>query len=175
MEPQSPSPYPQVPATCPYPEPTPSSPHEPLQLPEDYPLIYVLVSPMASFPQASPPTPCAQLYPPPYALHALSISLVSILHALLLCNPTLSHSHRCADRVKVACRHSGLLPQYCSRINGSRAETPNTWSNSSPSPICLYSVQMGDFSVSWLNNLKLVQPTYCFLHVYTSVNSPLTL
>jgi hypothetical protein len=35
MEPESPSPYPQVPATCPYPEPTPSSPHDPLQLSED--------------------------------------------------------------------------------------------------------------------------------------------
>ena len=35
MEPESPSPYPQVPATCPYPEPTPSSPHDPLQFPED--------------------------------------------------------------------------------------------------------------------------------------------
>ena len=35
MEPKSPSPYPQVPATCPYPEPTPSSVHDPLQLPED--------------------------------------------------------------------------------------------------------------------------------------------
>ena len=35
MEPESSSPYPQVPATCPYPEPTPSSPHDPLQLPED--------------------------------------------------------------------------------------------------------------------------------------------
>ena len=35
MEPESPSPYPQVPTTCPYPEPTPSSPHDPLQLPED--------------------------------------------------------------------------------------------------------------------------------------------
>jgi len=34
---------------------------------------------MASFPQASPPTPCAHLYPPPYALHALHISFVSIL------------------------------------------------------------------------------------------------
>jgi hypothetical protein len=31
MEPESPSPYTQVPATCPYPEPTPSSPHDPLQ------------------------------------------------------------------------------------------------------------------------------------------------
>jgi hypothetical protein len=28
MEPESPSPYTQVPATCPYPEPTPSSPHD---------------------------------------------------------------------------------------------------------------------------------------------------
>jgi hypothetical protein len=35
MEPESSSPYPQVPANCPYPEPTPSSPHDPLQLPED--------------------------------------------------------------------------------------------------------------------------------------------
>jgi hypothetical protein len=35
MEPESPSPCPQVPATCSYPEPTPSSPHDPLQLPED--------------------------------------------------------------------------------------------------------------------------------------------
>ena len=35
MEPESPAPYPQVPAICPYPEPTPSSPHNPLQLPEN--------------------------------------------------------------------------------------------------------------------------------------------
>jgi hypothetical protein len=35
MEPESPSHYPQVPATCPYPEPAPSSPHDPLQFPED--------------------------------------------------------------------------------------------------------------------------------------------
>jgi len=34
---------------------------------------------MASFPQASPPTPCAHHYPPPYVPHALPISLVSIL------------------------------------------------------------------------------------------------
>ena len=36
MEPESSSPYSQVPATRPYPEPTPSSPHDPLQLPEDH-------------------------------------------------------------------------------------------------------------------------------------------
>jgi hypothetical protein len=35
MELESSSPYPQVPATCPYPEPIPSSPHDPLQLPKD--------------------------------------------------------------------------------------------------------------------------------------------
>ena len=35
MEPESPAPYPQVPTTCPYPEPTPSSPHDLLQLPKD--------------------------------------------------------------------------------------------------------------------------------------------
>jgi len=33
---------------------------------------------MASFPQASPPTPFAQLYPPPYAPHALPISEAGI-------------------------------------------------------------------------------------------------
>jgi hypothetical protein len=35
MESESPSLYPQVPPTCPYPEPTPSSPHDPLQIPKD--------------------------------------------------------------------------------------------------------------------------------------------
>jgi hypothetical protein len=35
MEPESPLLYSQVSATCPYPEPAPSSPHSPLQLPED--------------------------------------------------------------------------------------------------------------------------------------------
>jgi hypothetical protein len=33
MEPEGSLPYSQVPATRPYPEPTPSSPHDPLQLP----------------------------------------------------------------------------------------------------------------------------------------------
>ena len=35
MEPESPAPYPQVPAICLYPEPTPSSSHDLLQLPEE--------------------------------------------------------------------------------------------------------------------------------------------
>jgi hypothetical protein len=35
MEPGSSLPYSQVFATCPYPEPAPSSPHSPLPLPED--------------------------------------------------------------------------------------------------------------------------------------------
>jgi hypothetical protein len=33
MEPKNSLPYSQVPATCPYPEPTPSSPHNPIPLP----------------------------------------------------------------------------------------------------------------------------------------------
>jgi hypothetical protein len=37
------------------------------------------VSPMVSFPQASPPTPCAHIYSSLYAPHALPISFVSIL------------------------------------------------------------------------------------------------
>ena len=73
IEPESSLPYSQVPATCPYPEPTPSSPHHPLPLSAGpsycYPPIYVWVSPVVSFPQASPPKPCAHLSPPPYAPH----------------------------------------------------------------------------------------------------------
>jgi len=65
MEPESSLQYSQVPNNCPYPEPTPSSPHNLLSLPEDpsyyYPPIYVLVSPMVSFPQISPPEPFAHL------------------------------------------------------------------------------------------------------------------
>jgi hypothetical protein len=36
MEPEVSLPYSQVSATYPYPEPTPSSPHHPFQLPEDH-------------------------------------------------------------------------------------------------------------------------------------------
>ena len=35
MEPESSLPYSQAPATCPYPQPTPSSPHNPFPLPQD--------------------------------------------------------------------------------------------------------------------------------------------
>jgi hypothetical protein len=44
MEPESPSPYPQVPATCLYPEPTPSSPHDPPPLPNFLKIILILSS-----------------------------------------------------------------------------------------------------------------------------------
>ena len=44
MEPEGSSPYSQVSATSPYPEPTTSSPHNPLPLPEDpsYKLLIML-------------------------------------------------------------------------------------------------------------------------------------
>ena len=35
MEPENSSPYSQAPSTCPYPEQTPSSPHNPFAIPED--------------------------------------------------------------------------------------------------------------------------------------------
>ena len=35
LDPEGSSPYPQVPATCPHPEPTPCSPHDSFPLPED--------------------------------------------------------------------------------------------------------------------------------------------
>ena len=66
MEPEISLLYSQAPATCPYPQPTPSSPHNLFPLPEDPsqypPPIYVLVSPMVSFLQVSPPKPCAHLF-----------------------------------------------------------------------------------------------------------------
>jgi len=61
METESPSPYPHVPATCPYPEPTPSSLHDPLELPEDpsqyYPPIFSLTSSDIKQVPASHPAP----------------------------------------------------------------------------------------------------------------------
>ena len=53
MEPESPSPYPQVPATCPCPEPTTSSAHDPLQLPDNYVTILNLPSSLRSITQNS--------------------------------------------------------------------------------------------------------------------------
>jgi hypothetical protein len=47
MKPKSSSPYPQGTANCPYPEPTPSSTHDPLQLPED--LTFQVLSNMSLF------------------------------------------------------------------------------------------------------------------------------
>ena len=79
MEPESSLPYSQAPATYPYPEPAPSSPHNPFPLPP----IYVLVSPMISYPQVSPPKPCAHLSLPPYVPHAPPISFFSILSLAL--------------------------------------------------------------------------------------------
>jgi hypothetical protein len=48
MEPEGSLPYSQVPATCPYPKPTPSSPHHPLKLPENY-CYYLVIRPRGSF------------------------------------------------------------------------------------------------------------------------------
>jgi hypothetical protein len=39
MQPEGSLPYSQVPATCPYPELTPSSPHDPLQNPVPYAVV----------------------------------------------------------------------------------------------------------------------------------------
>ena len=83
MEPEGSLPHSQIPATCPYPEPARSSPYPPH--PTSWRSILILSShlrlglPSGSFPQVSPPKPCIRLSTPPYALHALPISLFSIL------------------------------------------------------------------------------------------------
>ena len=110
MEPESSLPYSQVPATCPYPEPTPSGPHNPLPLPKDpsqcYPPIYVWVSPVAlylRFPHQNPvhtsplPSPIRATCPAPLILldftthtilgkeyRSLSSSLCNFFHYYLV-------------------------------------------------------------------------------------------
>ena len=83
MEPKSSLPPSQVPVTCPYPEPSRSSPYPHMPLPQDptyyYPPIYAWVSQMVSFPQVSPLKPCIRHSSPPYALRAPPISFFSIL------------------------------------------------------------------------------------------------
>jgi hypothetical protein len=68
IEPEGSLPHSQVPAICFYPEPAQSSPYPNIRLPEDppyyYPPIYAWVSPVVSFPQVFPPTPCTHLYSP---------------------------------------------------------------------------------------------------------------
>jgi hypothetical protein len=67
MEPKGTLPHSQVPANCLYPERAQSSPYPHIPLPEDpseyYPPIYAWVSPVASFPQVSPPKFCTRVTP----------------------------------------------------------------------------------------------------------------
>jgi len=75
MELEGSLPHSQVPATCPYPEPARSRPYLHIPLPEEpsyyYPLIYIWLSQVVSFPLVSPPKPCIRLSSPPYALLSL--------------------------------------------------------------------------------------------------------
>ena len=52
MEPESSSPYPQVPAIHSYPEPTPSIPHDPVQLP--YFVCGCVILPLETLPPGDP-------------------------------------------------------------------------------------------------------------------------
>jgi len=83
MEPEGSSSHSQVPATCPYPEPSRVSPYTHILLPQDpfhyYSPIYAWVSQVVPFLQVSPPKACIRLSSHPYKLHAPSISLFSIL------------------------------------------------------------------------------------------------
>jgi hypothetical protein len=76
MQPEGSLPYLQVPAICPYPESTPSSPHHPTNI-LNFNLLFShlrLGFPNCLFPSVFPPTPSTHLSTPPYTLHALPIS-----------------------------------------------------------------------------------------------------
>ena len=83
MEPVGSLPHSQVLTTCPYSEPVRSSPYPHIPPPEElssyYPPIYVWVSQVICFLQASPPKLCIRLSSPSYVLHAPPISFFSIL------------------------------------------------------------------------------------------------
>jgi hypothetical protein len=83
MDPEGSLPHSQVPATCPYPEPTRSSLYTHISLPKDNILILLshlrLGLQLVSFPQFLPPNPFIRLSPLPYALHVQPISFFSIL------------------------------------------------------------------------------------------------
>ena len=68
MQPESSLPHSQMPATCPYPEPAPSSPYAHIPLPVDpsysYPPIYSWVSQVVSFPQITTSKSCIRLSSP---------------------------------------------------------------------------------------------------------------
>jgi len=65
---------------------------------------------MASFPQASPPTLCAPLYPPPYVPHALPISFISIL-------PPAQYWVRSIQHIPYLNRHVGNGPHINLMLN----------------------------------------------------------
>ena len=83
MESEGSLPKSQVPATCPYREPTRSVPYPQTPLTEDpfshFLIIYAWVSQLVSFLQASPPKSCISFSHPPYPLHSPPISFFSIL------------------------------------------------------------------------------------------------
>jgi hypothetical protein len=79
MEPQGSLPYSQVPVTRPYPEPTPSSPHDPLQLPEHPSSSHLRLGlPNGLFPSGFPTNTLCTPLSSPYVPHAPPISLFSI-------------------------------------------------------------------------------------------------
>ena len=84
---------------------------------------------MASFPQASSPTTCVHLYPPPYAPHALPISFVSILPPAQYWVRSTDHS---APRYAAFSPHNSESSEEAQdwstvTLETERAKWPNPW------------------------------------------------
>jgi hypothetical protein len=95
MEPEDSLPKSQMPATCPYPEPTRSSPWSHIPIPEE-PFYYsspidIWVFQVVSFSQDSPPEPCIHLTFSPYALHVPPISFFLIWSPEQYCVSSTDH------------------------------------------------------------------------------------
>jgi hypothetical protein len=111
---------------------------------------------MASFPQASPPTPCAQLYPPPYALHALPISFV-LIGIYILAHNRSQLPHKC-----VGLKDLFLWSHYRTTIELTEAPTTTvpTVKHSSNYSILGYRTRISEkylTTAAWFNTVEQPQ------------------
>ena len=115
MEPESSSPFSQAPVTCPYPEPTPSSPHNPFTPPGDpsfyYPPIYVW-SPQCSLSLSFPHQNLVQTSPFIHTCHIPALLILDFINRTILGEEYRSLSSSLCNFLH-SCYPIPLGPKYC--------------------------------------------------------------